>query len=44
MQKCILKCQTELMRNNLKATAIKLLVYMVIGFGIAFIWHKMKNS
>lgn len=31
------------MNKSTKQRIIKMIIYIVIGFGIAFFWHKMKN-
>jgi len=32
------------MNTNTNYRIIKLLIYIVIGFGIAFFWHQMKSK
>jgi hypothetical protein len=31
------------MNSKTKTLLVKALVYMVLGFGAAFLWHKLKN-
>ena len=31
------------MNNKIKTLLIKALIYLVLGFGIAFCWHLMKG-
>ncbi|MDB5141547.1 MAG: hypothetical protein JWQ66_260 [Mucilaginibacter sp.] len=31
------------MNNKTKQLLIKALIYLVLGFGIAFLWHKIKG-
>ncbi len=31
------------MNKVLKQRIAKILLYMLVGFGIAFLWHKMKT-
>jgi len=33
-----------MMNKNTNQRIIKLLIYVVLGFGIAFFWHKLKNG
>jgi hypothetical protein len=32
------------MNSKTKERIIKILIYIIIGFGIAFFWNKMRNK
>ncbi len=32
------------MRTKTKQLLIKLVIYVIVGFAVAFFWHKMKGS
>jgi hypothetical protein len=38
-----LKTEFDTMNNQTKYRIIKLLIYVLLGFAVAFLWHQMKK-
>jgi hypothetical protein len=43
-KKTIEKLGKEIMTEKTKQRIIRLLIYVIVGFAVAFLWHQMKSN